>query len=77
MLDFDLEQGRITNPDERGVDDLNVTTVKFSSDKKKLILGVPSLMPCHNLKLDFKLEGENGSKLEGPVYFTIHKLPES
>jgi hypothetical protein len=68
---------KISNPGERGIDDLNITTVKFSPDKRKLILEIPSLKPCHNLKLDFKLEGVDGAKLEGPVYFTIHKLPES
>ncbi len=67
---------KITEPEVRGFDDLNVTSVKFSPDKTKLTLEIPSIKPCHNLKLDFAVDGANGAKLKGPVYFTIHELPE-
>jgi hypothetical protein len=40
-------------------------------------VGIPKLIPCHNLKLNFAVTGKNGAALSGPVYFTIHELPES
>jgi hypothetical protein len=42
-----------------------------------LTVGIPKLVPCHNLKLGFSLQGKNGAELSGPVYFTIYELPES
>lgn len=59
-----------------GIDQLKVDALDLSKDGKKLSVLIPDLIPCHNLKLDFEVNGTNGAKLSGPVYFTIHELPE-
>jgi hypothetical protein len=68
---------KISDPETRGDDKLSIESIDFSKDGKKLIVQIPDLSPCHNLKLDFEVNGKNGASLVGPVYFTIHKLPES
>ena len=68
---------KISDPEIRGDDKLSIESIDLSNDGKKLIVQIPDLSPCHNLKLDFAVDGKNGASLAGPVYFTIHKLPES
>ena len=67
---------KISDPEIRGDDKLSIESIDLSNDGKKLIVQIPKLSPCHNLKLDFAVNGKNGASLAGPVYFTIHKLPE-
>ena len=68
---------KISDPEIRGDDKLSIESIDLSNDGTKLIVQIPDLSPCHNLRLDFEVDGKNGASLAGPVYFTIHKLPES
>ena len=68
---------KVSDPKTRGDDKLTIESINPSKDGKTLIVHIPDLAPCHNLKLDFTVDSSNGSKLSGPVYFTIHELPES
>ena len=67
----------LSEPDTRGTEELTIQDLSLSQDGKTLVVAIPGLQPCHNLKLDFAVTGANGSGLKGPVYFTIHKLPQS
>ena len=67
----------LSEPDTRGTEELTIQDLSLSQDGKTLLVAIPGLQPCHNLKLDFAVTGANGSGLKGPVYFTIHKLPQS
>ena len=66
-----------SDPEIRGIDELAIDSLKLSDDGLTLTVGIPNLIPCHNLKLGFSLQGQNGAELFGPVYFTIYELPES
>jgi len=68
---------KVTDPETRGDDKLEIEALDLSKDGKTLTVRIPELLPCHNLKLDFAVDGANGGQLSGPVYFTIHELPES
>jgi hypothetical protein len=66
-----------SDPEIRGIDELAINSLELSDDGLTLTVGIPKLVPCHNLKLGFSLQGKNGAELSGPVYFTIYELPES
>ena len=70
-------QLKASDPETRGIDELAIDSLELSDDGLTLTVQIPKLIPCHNLKLDFAVTGKNGSALSGPVYFTIHELPES
>ena len=70
-------QLKASDPETRGIDELAIDSLELSDDGRTLTVQIPKLIPCHNLKLDFAVTGKNGSALSGPVYFTIHELPES
>ena len=67
---------KVTAPETEGTDTLAITGSELRQNGTQLILNVPQLQPCHTLKLDFAANSKGGSALEGPVYFTIHKLIE-
>ena len=66
----------VSQPDVEGTEPLLIGGTHLSQDGKQLILSVPDLLPCHTLRLDFTLQGKGAGHLEGPLYFTIHQLPE-
>tara|TARA_B100001093_G_scaffold38481_2_gene32919 strand:- start:954 stop:4169 length:3216 start_codon:yes stop_codon:yes gene_type:complete len=68
---------KLSTPEVRGIDEWEIHDTKISHEGRKVIVGIPELNPCHNLKLEFSVRGKNGAELSGPVYFTIHELPES
>jgi hypothetical protein len=70
-------QLKASDPEIRGIDELAIDSLELSDDGRTLTVQIPKLIPCHNLKLGFSLRGQNGAELSGPVYFTIHELPES
>ena len=70
-------QLKTSDPEIRGIDELAIDSLELSEDGRTLTVQIPKLIPCHNLKLGFSLRGQNGAELSGPVYFTIHELPES
>lgn len=66
----------VTQPGVEGTDSLTISDTHLSEDGMQLILSVPDLQPCHTLRLNFSLQGKDAGQLEGPLYFTIHELPE-
>ena len=67
---------KVTEPGTEGVDTLTLGRRLMDRDGTRLILEIPDLLPCHTLKLDFSVAGLEAGELEGPLYFTIHELPE-
>ena len=69
-------QFRPSQPGERGTEAWSVESHEFAGQGQRVILRVPELRACHTLKLDFSVTDSRSLSLEGPVYFTIHELPE-
>ena len=65
---------KVTEPDTEGIDTLTITGRHLDRDGTRLILDVPDLLPCHTLKLEFSVSGQEVGALEGLLYFTIHEL---
>lgn len=67
---------KVSDPNQQGTDIWGIEGIEFANDGHTVIVSLPELEPCHTLKLEFELEGENSTSLSGPIYFTIHELPE-
>ncbi len=66
-------------PSQAGEQGTEIWTIKdheLLDEGRRLVLRVPDLQTCHTLKLDFSVAAKDGLTLDGPVYFTIHHLPE-
>ena len=68
---------KVSEPGVEGVDTLTIKNIDRAKDGRTLIVNIPDLQPCHTLKLNFSVKGEDATELSGPVYFTIHELPSS
>ncbi|MEM9016292.1 MAG: hypothetical protein AAGC68_04710, partial [Verrucomicrobiota bacterium] len=61
---------KVTDPDVKGEDDWEISEIKIEGGNK-LIVVLPELEPCDTLRLNFQI-----GVLSGPLYFTIHEIPE-
>ncbi len=62
---------KVTEPGVEGADTFAISAGRLTGDGRKLVVTIPELQPCHTLKLDFSV-----GEIQGPLYFTIHELPE-
>lgn len=67
---------KVTEPGTEGVDLLQIDRLELSKDGCSVLVHIPQLQPCHTLKLNFTIDGKSTHSLSGPLYFTIHQLPE-
>ncbi len=67
---------KVSEPGTEGTDLLEIGKIELADEGRKLVVRVPELQPCHTLKLDFSVNGEDDRSLNGPLYFTIHQLPD-
>jgi hypothetical protein len=67
---------RASNPAEQGTDVLAIDRLGLSGDGLKLTVHIGNLRPCHTLRLNFEVSSRESGALRGPLYFTIHELPE-
>ena len=75
--DYGSPHYKVSEPGVEGTDVWTISGFELTDDGRRLIVTMPELRPCHTLKLDFTVGGQGELSLEGPVYFTIHHLPES
>lgn len=66
-----------SKPETKGKDEWKIEKMELCEGSRKLILTIPELQICNNLKLDFHIRARNGGEFSGPVYLTIHQLPKS
>ncbi len=67
---------KVTQPDVEGTDVFAIDGAELSADGTRLTVRIGALQPCHTLRLNFSVAGSDSGHLEGPLYFTIHELPE-
>lgn len=67
---------KVTDPGERGTDEFAIDGVELDADGTRLTVRINDLQPCHTLRLGFSVTGAESGELSGPLYFTIHELPE-
>ena len=66
-----------SKPETKGKDEWKIEKMELREGSRKLILTIPELQICDNLKLEFHVRARNGGEFSGPVYLTIHQLPKS
>jgi len=63
---------KVSNPEEKGHDPVEVASVKLSDDKKQLFLAVPGLKPVMQMKITMNIKAEDGTALPTELAHTIN-----
>jgi hypothetical protein len=66
----------LENPEREGQDAVRVESVTVSADGRSVFVQLADMQPCHQLRVDFDLEGARGAALKQAVYFTINSVPQ-
>ena len=67
---------KVSEPGVEGLDTLKISGFEQKDKGHRIVIKIPDLEPCDTLKLEFSVNGKNKTSLSGPLYFTIHELPE-
>jgi glucose/arabinose dehydrogenase len=60
--------------DALGRDDVEIASARVSRDGRSVLLQIPNLAPCMQMKLTYRLQTEDGARLAGEIMHTIHAL---
>ena len=63
---------KVSDPNARGNEPVNITAAKLSADKKTVTLTIEDLRPCHQQHIRFNISAADGSKISTEVMHTIH-----
>ena len=63
---------KVSEPNARGNEPVNITGTKLSADKKTVTLTIEDLRPCHQQHIRFNISAADGSKISTEVMHTIH-----
>jgi len=63
---------KVSNPEEKGHDPVEIKSVTVSPDRKSVFLEVPGLAPVMQQKLTMNIKAEDGSPLPKDVAYTIN-----
>jgi hypothetical protein len=63
---------KISDPEEKGHDTVEIKSVKVSDDRKSVFLEVPDLKPVMQEKITMNLQAEDGSALPKEILHTIN-----
>ncbi|MDB6151565.1 MAG: Cytochrome c [Chthoniobacteraceae bacterium] len=61
-----------SNPEEKGRDDINITSVKLAADGKSVLIEVPDLKPVDQFRLKMNIKGADGRDVPAEVGGTIN-----
>jgi hypothetical protein len=64
----------VSNPGEKGRDQLKVEWVRLSGNDKTLFLKVKNMKPADQIKVRYNLQTAEGSRLTQEIYGTLHRL---
>jgi putative heme-binding domain-containing protein len=56
--------------------DLDVASVRVSSDHRVVDLEIPDLTPTRGMEIRYRLRSADGEPIEGVIHNTIHRLPD-
>ncbi len=66
---------KVSAPDQKGHDPVEIKSVKVSDDRKTVFLEVPGLAPVMQQKITMNLKAEDGSPLPKEIAHTINVVP--
>ena len=62
----------MSQPDQRGNENVNVTGATLSADGKTVTLNVEDLRPCDQQLIKFNVDAADGTNIRTEVMHTIH-----
>jgi hypothetical protein len=66
---------KVTNPDKKGTDKINVKKAKLLEDGRTVKLTIPKLQQCTNYELRFRLKTSDGTSIKAnQINGTVHSL---
>ncbi|MHA3774049.1 DUF6797 domain-containing protein [Verrucomicrobiota bacterium sgz303538] len=68
---------KVSNPEEKGRDDVPVKSVTVSEDGKSVFLEVENLQPVMTMRIKMNIKGADGSQLPGEITHTINLVPKT
>lgn len=66
---------KISDPNAKGRDKVEIKSVKVASDKKSIFLEVPGLQPVMQMRIKMRIQAADGSEIPGDVGHTINVVP--
>src|SRR5207248_1384106 len=65
----------VADPKKMGRDDVEIRSVKVSSDGRKVSLEIPGIRPVMQMLVRFRLRAADGSAIAQEICLTIHRVP--
>jgi len=70
--DYGSADYKVSNPEEKGRDDVEIKSVKVAADRKSVFLEVPGLQPVMQMRIKMNLKSADGVALPKEVTNTIN-----
>ena len=68
---------KVSNPDERGRDEVSVTGVTLSDDGKTVLLEIPDMQPSMQMEIKYNIKAADGTPMLQWINNTIHVVGQS
>ena len=65
----------VANPEEQGLDMVDIQSVQLTEDKKTIFLEIPAIQPVMSMSIKYTIMAEDGTELENEIFTTINKVP--
>ena len=65
----------VLEPGRKGKDKLEVATVRIDRDGRGVVLHVPTLKPCNQLRVKMRIKDRDGEPFTEKFHQTIHHMP--
>jgi hypothetical protein len=72
---YGSEDYSVAEPERKGHDGVDATSIRLSDDGKEVSLEIPGLRPVHQLRLRASLKTAAGAAFRAELVCTIHKVP--
>jgi hypothetical protein len=73
---YGSDQFKVSQPDAKGHDVVEVKSVKLSKDKKTAFLEIPTIQPVMQMKIATNIKAADGTPIKQEVWNSIWKLAE-
>ena len=65
---------KLSQPDQEGRDDVEVSGVELSSDGRTVLLKIPDMKPAMQMEIQYRLRAADGKRLSHVIQSTVHGL---
>jgi hypothetical protein len=66
---------KVSNPEQQGMDPVNVSRIRLSRDRKTVTLEIPNLQPVQQMQISYILRAADGAELRHTLHNTINWVP--